>query len=93
MAVVQLWCTCVLLLGLHPCVMLRGQRIRCGGRAHTVVGDAEQDATRCNRMQPDATCNARWHLRSARSSGTLCMDLPDYEALCDRVRACALQQR
>ena len=70
-----------------PAYPLRGQR------AHTVVGNAEQDATRCNRMQPDATCNARWHLRSARSSGTLCMDLPDCEALCDRVRACALQQR
>ena len=62
-----------------------------GPHTHTVVGNAEQDATRCNRMQPDATCNARWHLRSARSSGTLCMDLPDCEAqccvtACERVR-------
>ena len=91
MAVVQLWCTCVLVLGLHPCVMLRGQRIRCGGRTHT-----QWWATRCNRMQPDATscalcCNARWHLRSARSSGTLCMDLSDCEeqccvTACERVR-------
>jgi hypothetical protein len=39
MAVVQLLCTCVLLLGLHPCVVLRGQRIRCGGLRGSVLRD------------------------------------------------------
>jgi len=67
MAVVQLWCTCVLLLGLHPCVMLRGQRIRCGNRTHTqwwaMLNRMQHDATACNQMQSAA----RWHLRAART--------------------------
>ena len=86
MAVVQLWCTCVLVLGLHPCVMLRGQRIRCGGCAHTqwwaMLNRMQHDATACNQMQPatpGGTCDGRavqlrcaWTFLTARRCVTAC---------------------
>ena len=86
MAVVQLWCTCVLLLGLHPCVMLRGQRIRCGGSARTqwwaMLNRMQHDATACNQMQPatpGGTCDRRavqvrcaWTFLTARRCVTAC---------------------
>ena len=86
MAVVQLWCTCVLLLGLHPCVMLRGQRIRCGGSARTqwwaMLNRMQHDATACNQMQPatpGGTCDGRavqlrcaWTFLTARRCVTAC---------------------